>query len=66
MEDTYDYSSMSLNELHELKSITEESLVYYKDLLTKDLKEEIFAVQMCYDLMKADMDDILKEIAARK
>lgn len=57
---------MSLNELHELKSITEESLVYYKDLLTKDLKEEIFAVQMCYDLMKADMDDILKEIAARK
>ena len=66
MEDTYEYSSMSLNELNELKSITEESLTYYKELLTKDLKDDRFAVQMCYDLMKADMDDILKEIAARK
>ena len=65
--DTYDYPSMSLDELKQLKELVEQSLTYYSDILSKDeLKEgDIQAVQMCYDMMKNDMNDIIKEIELR-
>jgi len=58
---------MSLDELKQLKELVEQSLTYYSDILSKDeLKEgDIHAVQMCYDMMKNDMDDIIKEIELR-
>jgi len=66
--DPYDYSSMSVTELNQLKGMTQQSLDYYIKLLgDTDMNEsEKHALQMCYDITKGDMDDIDAELEKRE
>jgi len=66
--DPYDYSSMSVTELNQLKGMTQQSLDYYIKLLgDTDMNEsEKHALQMCYDITKGDMDDIDTELEKRE
>jgi predicted transcriptional regulator len=66
--DPYDYSSMSVTELHQLKGMTQQSLDYYIKLLgDTDMNEsEKHALQMCYDITNGDMDDINAELERRE
>lgn len=65
------YSSMTVDELKQLKEMTEQALQHYTGLL-KELKAdtemedlEKRAMQLCYNLMKEDLDEIEKELALR-
>jgi hypothetical protein len=70
-DDIYAYSLMTIDELKQLKEMTEQALQHYTGLL-KEIKEESEmedlekrAMQLCYDMMKKDLDEIEKELSLR-
>jgi hypothetical protein len=58
---------MSLDELKELKELTQQSLTYYEKILSDvNIKvEEKYAFELCYDMLMSDMNDINFEIESR-
>jgi hypothetical protein len=59
---------MSVDELKQLKELTQQSLDYYKKVLGDNTIQDgdKVAFQLCYDMMQSDMDEIDEEIEIRK
>jgi len=64
----YDFKGMSVDELKQLKELTQQSLDYYKKVLGDNTLQDgdKVAFQLCYDMMQSDMDEIDDELQLRK
>lgn len=64
----YDFKGMTVDELKQLKELTQQSLDYYKNILEDNTLQDgdKVAFQLCYDMMQSDMDEINDELELRK
>lgn len=64
----YDFKGMTVDELKQLKELTQQSLDYYKNILGDNTLQDgdKVAFQLCYDMMQSDMDEINDELELRK
>lgn len=64
----YDFKGMTVDELKQLKELTQQSLDYYKNILEDNTLQDCdkVAFQLCYDMMQSDMDEINDELELRK
>jgi predicted transcriptional regulator len=64
----YDFKGMTVDELKQLKELTQQSLDYYKNILGDHTLQDSdkVAFQLCYDMMQSDMDEINDELELRK